>query len=106
MRHAKRSAFIVIASIYLQPHSPRLSPVYNGDYRVFDTRHIVLDPSKLMKLGWKCDIDLKEVLKRHAEWFLKYAKSQNVAEIFTEAYGQQLQDGAIKRIKILTVIIF
>ena len=67
---------------------------------IFDTRHIVLDPSKLMKLGWKCDIDLKEVLKRHAEWFLKYAKSQNVAEIFTEAYGQQLQDGAIKGSKI------
>ena len=82
---------------YLQPHSPRLSPVYNGDYRVFDTRHIVLDPSKLMKLGWKCNIALEEGLKRHAEWVLKYAKSQNVAETFTEAYGQQLQDGVIKR---------
>jgi dTDP-L-rhamnose 4-epimerase len=68
-----------LASVYgkkIEPEIPR-------EFRPGDVRHIILDPGKLSRLGFRVRTSLQEGLSFFAEWI----KGQgSVREYFTEAY--------------------
>ena len=69
-----------LATIYQKSLEPRIP----GEFRVGDVRHILLDPTKLSRLGFHATTSLEKGLSFFAEWM----KSQSrVEEYFTQAYG-------------------
>jgi dTDP-L-rhamnose 4-epimerase len=82
---------------YLSKGNIPLTPLNNGAFRVFDTRHILLDASKLMSLGWKPKYTLEEGLKKHAEWILKLAETRQIKDMFEEEYVAMLAKGVVKQ---------
>jgi dTDP-L-rhamnose 4-epimerase len=83
---------------YLSRQSDPISPVYNGDFRCSDVRHIVLNPRKLMALGWRPKVTLEEGLKRHANWVLEIADHNGgIEDCFGNSYKDMLEKGVIKK---------
>lgn len=73
-----------------------IKPAYNGEYRMQDARHIRLDPSKLMALGWKPRYTLQSGLAKHVEWAKETAKKDGVVEDkFEKAYAEMVASGVI-----------
>jgi len=72
-----------------------IKPVYNGEFRTSDARHIVLDPSKLMALGWKPQYTLKSGLAKHVEWAKEVAKKDGLEDKFEKAYAEMVASGVI-----------
>lgn len=68
-----------LASIY----GKKIEPEIPGEFRWGDVRHILLDPSKLSRLGFRASTSLEEGLSSFAKWI----KGQGeVKQYFTEAY--------------------
>lgn len=73
-----------------------IKPAYNGEYRMQDARHIRLDASKLMALGWKPRYTLQSGLAKHVEWAKEVARTEGVAEDkFDKAYTDMVASGLI-----------
>lgn len=69
-----------LASIY----GKKVEPEIPGQFRWGDVRHIILDSSKLGRLGFRTTIPLKEGLTLFAQWMKSHGR---VGEYFTEAHG-------------------
>jgi dTDP-L-rhamnose 4-epimerase len=73
-----------------------IKPACNSEYRMVDTRHILLDASKLMALGWKPRYTLQSGLAKHTEWAKEVAKTEGVVEDrFEKAYAVMVASGLI-----------
>lgn len=73
-----------------------IKPACNSEYRMVDTRHILLDASKLMALGWKPRYTLQSGLAKHTEWAKEVAKTEGVVEDrFEKAYAEMVASGLI-----------
>jgi len=76
--------------------SEDIKPAYNNEFRVTDARHIRLDASKLMALGWKPRYSLQSGLAKHCEWAKEIANKDGVPEDkFEKAYAQLLASGVV-----------
>jgi len=76
-------------------------PEYPGLFRVTDTRHIRLDPTKLMSLGWKPRYTLEEGLKKHTDWAADVAKKAGgVEDKFAAVLAKMTETGVVKQCKV------
>mmetsp|Transcript_29433 Transcript_29433/g.52008 ORF Transcript_29433/g.52008 Transcript_29433/m.52008 type:complete len:391 (+) Transcript_29433:78-1250(+) len=73
-----------------------IKPQYNNDFRTTDTRHIALDPTELMSLGWKPLVSLEEGMRRHVQW-MKDSSGEVPEDKFDAAYEDMLAKGIVKR---------
>ncbi len=69
----------MLAEIYKKSMEPEIC----GKFRQGDVRHLVLDPSKLRKLGFFAQTSLSEGLSHFAQWIGSQGK---VEEYFSKAY--------------------
>lgn len=64
-------------------YKTNVKPVLNGEFRPGEVRHLFLDNTKLVKLGWKPEVKLKDGVKKYVEWI----KTQgSIGEYWTKAY--------------------
>lgn len=77
----------MLAEIYKKPVEPEIC----GKFRQGDVRHLVLDPSKLRKLGFFAQTSLSEGLSHFAQWIESQGK---VEEYFSKAY-ERLKENRI-----------
>jgi len=91
-----------VASTLCKLLNPEIKPAYNGDFRAWDTRHIRLDASKLLALGWKPRVTLEEGLKRQVDWVkASFEKAGGkIEDKFGKAYEELMAEGGIKRRKV------
>ena len=68
-----------LASIY----GKKIEPKIPGEFRWGDVRHILLDPGKLNRLGFRAQTSLEEGLSLFAKWIQGQG---SVKQYFTEAY--------------------
>jgi len=73
-----------------------IKPVYKGLFRRMDTRHMRLDASKLMALGWKPKQTLESGLKIHVDWARDCAeKAGGVEDRFEKVFKDMVAGGVI-----------
>ena len=78
----------ILAGIYKKPIEPEIC----GKFRHGDVRHLVLDPSKLKKLGFTIETSLSEGLSHFAEWMESQGK---VEDVFSKAYEKLKQNRVV-----------
>jgi dTDP-L-rhamnose 4-epimerase len=70
-----------------------VEPELPGTYRVGDVRHVVSDVTRLRRLGWAPNADLREVWRRYWTWLDEIAPP---ATIVDEAYDKMRADGVLR----------
>ncbi len=73
-----------------------LSPELRSDFRPWDVRHLILDNTKLKKLGWSPMFTVREGLLQQVEWIKEEAKKRGtIAEYFSAAEAKLKKSGII-----------
>lgn len=72
---------------------PDLAPSYRGYFRPGDVRHLVLDPSALIGLGWRAEVAREDGLRRFAA---SLPAGEGVAERFREAERGLVAVGVVR----------
>ena len=70
-----------------------MEPLCRGDFRPWDVRHFVHDPSALENLGFKTEVSIDEGLAQYAAWIREQG---DVREYFTEAERKLRETGVIR----------
>jgi dTDP-L-rhamnose 4-epimerase len=82
-----------LAKIY---NKKSMRPLFTGEFRCLDLRHLTTDNKKLVNLGWKPKYSLDQGLGEYAQWIMK----QNKPEIyFKEALSQLRKMGVVRKTK-------
>jgi dTDP-L-rhamnose 4-epimerase len=90
----------ILCDLLRKPGSD-VKPEYPGLFRIIDTRHFRLDPTKLMSLGWKPRYTLEEGLKKHTDWVTDVAeKAGGVEDKFASVLAKMTETGVVKRRKV------
>ncbi len=70
-----------------------IAPLFPGDFRFGDTRHIVSDISRLRSLGWEPRVSLDEIVDGYIAW----AREQpDVRDYYIEAEREMKQRGTLR----------
>lgn len=78
-----------------------VKPEFSGLFRATDTRHIRLDATKLMSLGWKPRYTLEQGLKKHTDWVKEVAAAAGgVEDKFQSVLDKMTETGVVKRRKV------
>lgn len=83
-----------LATVY---DNPAVTPAYRNCYRPSDIRHLVLEPSKLADLGYRCQTPLEEGLKHVAKWVLAQG---DVPDLFRGAEAQLIHAGVVRQARV------
>jgi dTDP-L-rhamnose 4-epimerase len=74
-----------------------IKPSVPGQFRQLDNRHMLLDPTELMKLGWKPKVSIEEGLKMHCDWMkAEHKKKGGLKDYYSEVREKQVASGYVQ----------
>jgi dTDP-L-rhamnose 4-epimerase len=79
-----------LAALY---DKPALEPVYRGSYRPGDVRHLVLDPSALVALGWRPETRLDQGMRQFVTWV---RSNDQIPDLFRTAEQNLIASGVVR----------
>ncbi len=92
----RQTKMLELVDLLNKTYQTDVKPVLNGEFRPGEVRHLFLDNTKLVKLGWKPEVRLEDGVKEYVEWI----KTQGeVGEYWTKAYEIMKKNRVVMRAK-------
>lgn len=79
----RQTGILGLVDLLNKTYQTDIRTILNGEFRPGEVRHLVLDNTKLRRLGWKPKISLKAGLAKYAEWI---KTKGDIKEYFSKAH--------------------
>lgn len=92
----KQTKMLDLVELLNKTYRTKIKPAVKGEFRPGEVRHLFLDNTKLVKLGWKPEVKLEDGIRKYAEWI----KTQGeIGEYWTKAYEIMRKTKVVMQVK-------